>query len=159
MLITLPTIKVDTREQLPLSFDGLHIRGVSKLPTITAKLDEGDYSVVGFEDKLFIERKSANDLYGTMFRGRDRFERELERTMGKQEKKFLVIESSPYLFLKYMENHDKMKMYNAAIATFSSWALKYDLDIRWCKTREGSADFIAKEALKLLIKGESNETV
>jgi len=56
-------------------------------------LKSGDYSIVGHEDEISIERKSLDDLYGTLTHGRERFERELERL---QSMKFsaVVVEAS-----------------------------------------------------------------
>lgn len=64
-------VVVDTREQDPwrLPFARL-TRG-----TIGA----GDYHLRGDAFGLVIERKSVEDLFGTVTRGADRFERELER--------------------------------------------------------------------------------
>jgi len=39
----------------------------------------GDYSIVGFEDQVCVERKTLEDLFGTLGKGRRRFEREVER--------------------------------------------------------------------------------
>ncbi len=74
----------DTREQLPYSFAGLVADkkqgGGPLLVTVEReKLDAGDYSLLGFNDLVAVERKSAVDLFGTLGRGRERFERELER--------------------------------------------------------------------------------
>lgn len=44
-----------------------------------ATLRSGDYSIVGFEDAISIERKSHEDLYQTLTRDHQRFVRELER--------------------------------------------------------------------------------
>lgn len=55
-------------------------------------LPSGDYSIEGFEQKIAIERKSLEDLYGTLTRGRERFERELER-LGEFEFSAVVIEA------------------------------------------------------------------
>lgn len=65
-------VVVDTREQQPWSFEGqgLHL--------VRAKLDAGDYSVVGLEHRVAIERKSLDDWTGTVLRDRARFYRELE---------------------------------------------------------------------------------
>lgn len=69
---------VDTREQLPLD---LRWRSGEGLKTIRRKLDTGDYSLDGFEDRISVERKSIPDLMGCIGKGRDRFERELERIL------------------------------------------------------------------------------
>ena len=80
-------IIVDTREQTPLVFpDGVKVeRGT---------LHTGDYSIKGFEDRFTVERKSAQDLVGTLTRGRERFTRELER-MGAFEFRRIIVER-PY---------------------------------------------------------------
>ena len=150
-----PVIIQDTREQRPLSFDGLHIRGVPKLDVVVHKLDVGDYSVQGLEDKVFIERKSAQDLYGTLFQGRERFERELERARD-HKYKYLVIESTPFGFAQHMEWHHRMMQFNSAFSTLMIYAERYGLKVRWAKTREGSAEYIARLAIKIM--GEENES-
>lgn len=146
----LPTIIIDSREQTPLVFDDLHIRGINKLETIVHKLDEGDYSIQGLENKVFIERKSIQDLYGTLFQGRERFERELDRVVEKNyEYRYLIIESTPFGFAQYIEYHRNPVQFNSAFSTLMSYAQRYNLKIRWCKTREGSSDYIARLAIKI----------
>ena len=73
------TIIRDTREQVPWSFDGMPGKGenVVTIPLEFATLKAGDYSIKGYEDRVAIERKSLEDLYGTLGGGRDRFEREM----------------------------------------------------------------------------------
>jgi len=66
------TIVIDTRERRKWSFP-------EHIPTITKTLLTGDYSILGLEDRITVERKSLTDLYGTVGRGRERFEKELER--------------------------------------------------------------------------------
>jgi len=63
-------IITDTREQKPLFGEGESIR---------EGLRTGDYSIVGFEDKFSIERKSMADLFQTVTRDHARFKREIER--------------------------------------------------------------------------------
>lgn len=75
---------IDTREQTPWTFESITI-GVGcgkkdlQLSINTKKLDCGDYSIEGMEDRVAIERKSMADLYGTLSRGRSRFIRELAK--------------------------------------------------------------------------------
>jgi DNA excision repair protein ERCC-4 len=64
-------IAVDSREQRPFTFDAW--------PTAPATLAAGDYSIVGLEEHVAIERKSLDDLAGCCGRDRDRFKRELHR--------------------------------------------------------------------------------
>ena len=70
--LALPAVVIDTREQTPWTFlDGIVVvRGT--LPT-------GDYSLVGFEIALAVERKSLADLVACCTAERPRFVRELVR--------------------------------------------------------------------------------
>jgi len=78
------TIAIDTREQAPYYFNNLHA-GSDKsyrpmeIQTARVTLQQGDYSIVGHESHVAIERKSKADLFGTLSAGRERFQRELER--------------------------------------------------------------------------------
>lgn len=90
------TIIQDTREQTPLDF--------SHLPNVTVErrtLETGDYSLDGHVREICIERKSADDLVGTMINAyvsmarRDwymgRFNKELFR-MSRYPVRLLVVE-------------------------------------------------------------------
>lgn len=82
--VFLGTVAIDTREQRGFSFAGLIADaadggGPFRVPTQRVTLKSGDYSLVGFEGRIAIERKSLADLYSTLGQGRDRFERELAR--------------------------------------------------------------------------------
>lgn len=68
------TAVVDTREQLPLD--------LSPLSTVSGTLVTGDYSVFGLEHVVSIERKSLPDLLACVGRGRERFDREVQRLLA-----------------------------------------------------------------------------
>jgi ERCC4-type nuclease len=68
-----PVIAIDTREQAPYDFDG------SGLQTVRIGLSTADYSVVGLEAKVAIERKMLQDFVSCCTHERPRFWRELER--------------------------------------------------------------------------------
>ena len=68
------TAVVDTREQLPLY--------LSPLQTVDGTLTTGDYSVVGLEGVVAIERKSLGDLLGCIGQHRERFDREVQRLLA-----------------------------------------------------------------------------
>lgn len=71
-----PTVIIDAHEQLPYSFrDYANWIG----GTVVAALPTGDYSVVGMESQVAIERKSLIDLVLTLTHHRERFLRECER--------------------------------------------------------------------------------
>ncbi len=68
-----PYVLIDTREQSPLRFP----------PDLgvdcgSASLPAGDYSFRGFTRHIALERKSVADLVGTLTKGRERFENELD---------------------------------------------------------------------------------
>ena len=68
-------IIVDTREQRPY-----RLEGYDDVTITTGTIPTGDYSIVGFEDRVAVERKSLPDLVGCLIgEQRKRFERELAR--------------------------------------------------------------------------------
>ena len=79
-------IFVDTREQKPISFKNSE----------PMKLDFGDYTSSGeFYDYTFVDRKSEQDLKGTLSGDNyERFKRELERAREFNSYVFIVIEST-----------------------------------------------------------------
>lgn len=68
-----PVVLVDRREQKPWSFSS------ALFGTQPATLATGDYSILGLEDRVAIERKSLGDLVGTVIRDWMRFRKELYR--------------------------------------------------------------------------------
>lgn len=73
---------IDTREQRPLDFENLRFGKYAtpwEIPTVRSTLQQGDYSLVGHEDRIAIERKSAADITQSLTHHRDRFLAELER--------------------------------------------------------------------------------
>ena len=76
---------VDTREQLPLD--------LAPLQTTLGTLATGDYSVVGLEHVVSVERKSLPDFLGCVGTERERFDREVMRLLA-FDVKALVIEAT-----------------------------------------------------------------
>ena len=73
-------VTVDTREQAPWHFSQIVIeRRLWVVPRVVATLATGDYSIVGCENRICLERKSAADLVGSVTAGNARFRREHER--------------------------------------------------------------------------------
>lgn len=126
------TIIVDSREQTPLNFK---IKDF-EIPTIEKGLPTGDYSVVGLEDHICVERKSLADLVGCVTSGRDRFERELMR-MQAYPTRLLVIEStwSEIEAGKYRSKTNPQSVVGSLI----SWQERYNIPIMMCEnhTRAG----------------------
>jgi ERCC4-type nuclease len=68
------TAIIDSREQDPLD--------LSPLRTVRGTLSTGDYSAVGLEHIVTVERKSLPDLLACVGRDRERFEREMMRMLA-----------------------------------------------------------------------------
>lgn len=80
-------IITDTREQEPLFFN----------KQIVEKLDIGDYGIRDGFDYTFVDRKSEQDLKGTLSKGNlERFEKELIRTRSLDCFLFIVVECDLY---------------------------------------------------------------
>lgn len=65
---------VDTRDQTPWILEPMR--------TVRAGLDIGDYSILGLESVIAIERKSLADFVACCGAERERFQRELDRLRG-----------------------------------------------------------------------------
>ena len=135
-------IIIDSREQLPYEFS---------VPTETGKLDTGDYSLSGAEDLIAIERKTADDLIGSITRGRDRFERELYRGMALQYFA-LVVECS--LMDLSCGHYTSMMAPKAAIQSLLTFSVRYDLPIFFCENR----NYGARVTESLLLKFAREQT-
>jgi ERCC4-type nuclease len=68
------TAVIDTREQ--------HALDLAPLKIVRGTLTTGDYSVVGLEHVVSIERKSLSDLLGCVGGERERFDREVQRLIA-----------------------------------------------------------------------------
>ena len=68
------TAVIDTREQTPVDLAPLRV--------VPGTLATGDYSVLGLEHVVSIERKSAEDMNACIGRERDRFDREVQRLLA-----------------------------------------------------------------------------
>jgi ERCC4-type nuclease len=85
------TVAVDSREQLAYAWDGVTCQ--------TTTLVAGDYSIIGMERVVCVERKSFADWYGCLTTGRERFENSLHR-LAAVRYPLVVIEASMEDFLK-----------------------------------------------------------
>ncbi len=81
------TIIIDSREQTPWKFPAGFVN------TVVAGLKTGDYSILNYEDKITIERKTKSDIYQSLGCERKRFEAEFER-LSKFDYPALIVECS-----------------------------------------------------------------
>jgi ERCC4-type nuclease len=116
-------IAIDTREKTPYEFKNSETK---LLPT-------GDYSIVGYEDCITIERKTKADAYSSLGKNRDRFRRELERMLD-FDYACIIVESSMDSFVKppkYSKLNPKV-----ALHTLLAWRIKYRIDIQFAPNRK-----------------------
>jgi ERCC4-type nuclease len=112
---------------------GLHTTvGKSREPlevcTRVAHLATGDYSILGLTDRVAVERKSLEDLFGTLGRGRDRFRDEFER-LAEMDVAGVVIEASLSDIIKRPPEHSRVSP-RAVVATVISWSQRWP-SIHW----------------------------
>lgn len=133
------TIKIDTREQRPYSF--LHLRADARqhgrpldVAFVRGTLPTGDYSIEAMESVVAIERKSKEDLFGTLGGGRARFTRELER-LNELPHAFVIVESDWLGCLHYPPAFSALKpkvVYRSVVA----WQVRYPRVHWWfCASR------------------------
>lgn len=125
------TVIVDSREQLPYTFDRMPGRvpgEILAVPIVVQGLPSGDYSIDGVEELIAIERKSLDDLYGSTTWGRDRFEREIGRLSELPGFAAVVIEAdwreiaAPAEHRAGWENRTDPR---SVVGTINSWSIRY----------------------------------
>lgn len=137
-------IITDTREQLSLDFS--KIKGVEVVRT---KLDAGDYSIVGYENQISFERKSVQDLVGTLIGGHERFLREMERWADYKEK-YILVEHTPSILFAYCVKHGWTNKFDTIIQSLLAYACHYNVRVRFCKNREDMAKYIVRKGTEFI---------
>lgn len=122
-------IAVDNREQNPYHFDGY------SCTVEAATIGTGDYSVVGFTDKIALERKSIDDLLGCLTSGRERFERELARSRSLD--RFCVLVEAAFEDLAKGIYRSAMKPH-AACQSIIAWQIRYGVSFVFAGSRKAS---------------------
>ena len=117
-------IVTDSREQLPYKFETQ-----SEVGTLSC----GDYSIVGLENCISIERKTIDDLIGCLTSGRDRFERELHR--GRALDYFALIIEASLSDLANGRYRSQMKP-KSAIQSLLAFSIRYRLPVFFCESRQ-----------------------
>lgn len=123
------TIITDTREQAPYAFEGYPVT-VSK-----AGLPAGDYSIMGFESQVAVERKNLDDLIGCLMAdNRTRFEKELTR--GRVMALFAVVIESSMDDIARGRYRSNMKP-SAALQSIFAFHVRYNTSFLFCGNRAG----------------------
>ncbi len=129
-------IIIDTREQLPYTF---------QTPAIKGTLATGDYSISGAEKLIAIERKTLDDLISCLCNGRERFEKELYRARA-LDYFAIVIEAS--LSDLANGNFRSQMTPRSAIQSLLTFSIRYRLPVFFVENR----DFGARITESLLLK-------
>lgn len=123
-------VQVDTREQLPYSFERF-----PDVEVITEALPAGDYSLPGFEDRVAIERKSIDDLVQCLMNDqRDRFERELQRASHYD--LFAVVVEATLHDVSRRKYRSQMNSH-AALQSIMAFQVRYRVPFMFCGDRAG----------------------
>ena len=112
----MPPVVIDTREQRPYAFPG----------AVTGRLATGDYSLLGFEGRVAIERKSKSDAYNSLGHDRARFRREVER-LGALDYGAIVIEAGVPDFLR-APLFSRLAP-NAALGSLLAWSVRFGVPV------------------------------
>jgi ERCC4-type nuclease len=119
-----PVVVVDTREQTPLTF--------TRLDAKVATLTTGDYSFVGGEEHLAIERKSVPDFVACcMGNNRDRFFRELHRMRGFAFRRLLIVGTHHEIESGQYRSAIKPR---SVLATLSTIEARFDVPVVFAPT-------------------------
>jgi ERCC4-type nuclease len=134
-----PIVVRDSREKLGYRFTASkYFAG-----TVTKKLSAGDYSIIGLEDYITIERKETLDeLCANLGKERARFFRELER-MKHIKYKFLIIEDYPSSIFK--PRFSNMSS-SSILGSLASIMMKHGVQVIFAGTEK-----VAKEIVRKLL--------
>lgn len=127
-----PVVIIDTREQDPLP--------ISRLETVRAGLQSGDYSFQGGEHVFAVERKSIDDLVGCCTgENRERFEREMHRLRGFRFKRLLIVGSKRTIEAQGYRSKIKPA---AVLHSLAAWECRFDLPVVFVDHPEQAAALV-----------------
>ena len=134
-------IIVDTREQLPLEFSVPTKRGTLAVGDYRAEFSDGSVSQVVFE------RKSLNDLYGTLSKGYSRFKEEITRARELQLSLIIIVEGSLRRVLSGCSNSQRTPI--SIVYQLFTLRVRYGIETVFCNTREEMSQYITHYFLAL----------
>ena len=105
-------IAIDTRERKPYQFERSEVKTLSS----------GDYSIIGLENRVAVERKTKADAYASLGTGRARFKRAVQR-LSEFDFAAIVIESSLQDFL-VPPPFTRMRP-RSAVGSLLAWTVKF----------------------------------
>jgi ERCC4-type nuclease len=131
-------IVCDSREQWPFRFEGYPVE------VTVGTLATADYSLVGFTDRIGIERKSMQDLIHCLGPDRERFTRELQRLRGFDAACIIVEQPQSVLRLGHFRSRmDAGAAWQSCIAL----SMRYRIPFWFCESRQ-DAERVAYDFLR-----------
>lgn len=132
-------IIVDSREQKPLVFNHKSITAVE-----VKGLSVGDYGAMSseYQHPIVFERKSINDLYGTLSQGYERFKAEIERAKEQNTKIIIIVEGSLNRIL--MGTAFSKRTPESIVYQLFTLMVRYDVETVFCSNREEMAEYITQ---------------
>lgn len=139
------TLMQDTREQCPLHFDP------ERFTVEIDTLPVGDYGIKGFSDwdcpDFIVERKSLDDLCGSLGNGRERFLREIEK-MRQFGFRALVIEADES---DVQEGAYRSQIHpSSVLSSLDALSVRCGLHVFWCNNAAGAARKVESLATKFI---------
>ena len=139
-------VLVDTREQTPW-FQRSPVDGI-QFKSQRATLATADYTLLGLEAEVLVERKNVSDLVGSVGRGRERFERELARMRETTRSAWLVVEGTPrdveLECLRRAPPRGRAMSPRAVIGSLLAWAHRIGLRVWWAGSADAAEAHVAR---------------
>jgi len=135
-------IVIDTREQHPYEFP---------CATVRRKLDAGDYSVAGCEERIAVERKSLADFVHTVIHDADRFRSELER-LETYALACIVVEGDLDAVLRGRRQSDlRMVTPGAVLGAALQISIRHHIPVQWCGSRQAACAY-TEQFLRMAVR-------
>lgn len=144
-------ILVDSREQAPYSFaDGKFYTDVT---TERGNLNVGDYSLVGMENRVSVERKSLPDLINCLGSQRQRFEREILRARGLDA--FAVVVEANWRDLASHDYPGKLNPHSGC-QSILAWMSRFGISFIFAGSRQGG-EYVTWSFLRQYARGLAHD--
>ena len=139
MVEQLIELVVDTREQIPFIFKDPWIMVTRKA------LPAGDYSLLGYERTVAVERKSLEDFVSTIIKDRERFRREL-LILSTYDRACIVVESSLEQIMAglYGSGASAASVFGATLSII----VDYNVPVYFCGDRQHARNFTEKYLIR-----------
>jgi ERCC4-type nuclease len=150
---------VDTREQQPWTFGGIVIGKTQFIvPREVMTLDTGDYAIKRCGPQCIIERKSAEDLVGSVCAGHQRFEREHERMtaiIADGGQACVIVEGCLATILRELESDGRHAAKSTLMGCVTSWPFRFRVPWLFAGDRR-TAEVLA---LQVMVKWWNSHTL